>query len=208
MGKVKIRTLKYADDIAVMAESGEELKEMLPSLEKYVTQNRLTVNARKTKIVIFRNGGKRNRGENCSFNGEEIAVVNEFKYLRFWFSRREGKEKHMSGMAGKAQKAANATRDLMKRTGRDKIGERRRLMELLVQSMLNYGVEVWGWMEIEGIEKMEGRYCKMTLGTAINTPKYIWRRELGINGIKYVAREKALRYVRDTMEMKDGRRSV
>lgn len=53
MGKVKIRTLKDADDIAILAENAGELKKMLETLERYVDRNNPTVNAKKSKIMIL-----------------------------------------------------------------------------------------------------------------------------------------------------------
>ncbi|KAK0072463.1 hypothetical protein PV325_011330, partial [Microctonus aethiopoides] len=41
IGKQKIKVLKYADDIAVVAESAEQLKKMLETLEKYVDKSEL-----------------------------------------------------------------------------------------------------------------------------------------------------------------------
>jgi hypothetical protein len=35
----------------------------------------------KTKIVVFRNGGKIRENEKWFYNGKEIEVVDQFKYL-------------------------------------------------------------------------------------------------------------------------------
>lgn len=52
---------------------------------------------------------------------------------------------------------------------------------------------------------MQERYCRYTLGVAMNTPGYIWRSESGVRGIKATAKEKICRYMRDVMSMKDER---
>lgn len=119
IGRVKIKALKYADDIAVIAESAE-MKKMLKPMERYVDENKMTVNTRKTKIVVFRNGGRRKREEEWEFKGEKIEVVNEYKYLGYWCTSRNSHERHKREMAEKAQKAANATWGLCKRAGRGK----------------------------------------------------------------------------------------
>lgn len=41
----------------------------------------------------------------------------------------------------------------------------------------------------------------MVMGVARNTPKYIWRNELGINSMRYVVRESALRHMIDVVKM-------
>jgi hypothetical protein len=41
----------------------------------------LKINAAKTKIVVFKKGGKPSRDEKWQFGGEEIEVAKEIKYL-------------------------------------------------------------------------------------------------------------------------------
>ena len=62
MGGAKFYALKYADDIAIIAEDAGELGLMLKSLEKYVKRSKMEVNVQKTKIMIFRKGGGQKRG--------------------------------------------------------------------------------------------------------------------------------------------------
>ena len=67
--------LMYADDMVIFAESVEELQAMLNTLYSYTTKWNLTVNVEKTKIVIFRNGGKIRSDEKWFLNGENIRIV-------------------------------------------------------------------------------------------------------------------------------------
>ena len=73
--------LMYADDMVIFAESAEELQAMLNTLHSYTTKWNLTVNVEKTKIVIFRNGGKIRSDEKWFLNGENISTVDKFMYL-------------------------------------------------------------------------------------------------------------------------------
>lgn len=118
IGGCKIKVLKYADDVALVADSAKELDDMMRTLEKYVTRNELIVNVKKTKIMVFRKGGQNKKGEEWRFKGEAIEVVKEFKYLGYIFTTRNTCRNHVGMLAGKAQKAANITWGLMKRTGR------------------------------------------------------------------------------------------
>ena len=60
MGKKKIFCIKFADDVAIVAEDEKEMKRMMEELEKYTRENDLEINARKTKMMRFRMGGGRN----------------------------------------------------------------------------------------------------------------------------------------------------
>ncbi|KAK0076576.1 hypothetical protein PV325_005168 [Microctonus aethiopoides] len=67
-----MKALKYADDIAVIAEEPKSLKKMLQVMEKYIGRQKLSVNTKKTKIVVFKNGGRRGKEEKWEFKGEEL----------------------------------------------------------------------------------------------------------------------------------------
>ena len=82
MGKLKFYTLKYADDIAIVAEDGGDLKRMLKIMEKFVRKVKIEINVDKRKIMIFQNGGRRKK-EKWELCEREVEVVNQFKYLSY-----------------------------------------------------------------------------------------------------------------------------
>ncbi|XP_024868799.1 calcium-binding and coiled-coil domain-containing protein 2-like [Temnothorax curvispinosus] len=43
---------------------------------------------------------------------------------------------------------------------------------------MGYGVEIWGWEEKEGMERLEERYLRWVLGVDRRTPGYLVREEL------------------------------
>ena len=55
---------------------------MLDTLYDYCNEWKLEVNEQKTKIVVFRNGGKLRNTENWSYNGYYIDIVSEFNNFR------------------------------------------------------------------------------------------------------------------------------
>lgn len=205
MGKGKFYAMKYADDIAILAEEADELKKMLKILEKYVEKTKMEVNVKKTKIMVFRRGDKRKKDEGWKFKDEIIEVVNEFKYLGFLLSTNNTLKKHLNMVAGKARKAANAVWGVMKRAGVNNLKQRLQLMDSLVKSGALYGVELWGWRRREEIEKMQGRFVKMALGIARNTPNYLWKIEADRSSVEIEARRRAGNYLLEILKM-DGNR--
>lgn len=205
IGKTKIKALKYTDDIAVIAEDAKSLRVMLESMEKYTERQKLSVNTIKMKIMVFKNGGKREKNEKWKYKGEKIQEVKEFKYLGFWFATGNNYKKHLKETMRKAQKAANVTWGVINRAGRGSKGEKMYLMNTLVRAIMMYGVELWGNGEIDKVETMQARYCKYVLRVAINTPGYIWRTELGVEGIKVTARERVCRYMCNVLRMNEER---
>ena len=55
---LSIYLLVYADDMVLFSESISELQNVLNTIQNYTTEWSLDVNVQKTKIVVFRNGGK------------------------------------------------------------------------------------------------------------------------------------------------------
>ena len=55
---VNIYLLLYADDIILFGKTPDELQRALTILEEYCNRWKLTVNTSKTKIMIFRKGGR------------------------------------------------------------------------------------------------------------------------------------------------------
>ena len=68
--------ISYADDIVLLAEPAEKLKRMLEKLELYCKVNQLSINAEKTKVLIFRAGGPEPKEANFQIQGSSLEIVN------------------------------------------------------------------------------------------------------------------------------------
>lgn len=72
----------YADDLAILAYSPADLRQKLRILSDYCSENGLTVNISKTKIIVFRKSGRLDRYSRCFiYNGEPIEIVSSHPYL-------------------------------------------------------------------------------------------------------------------------------
>ena len=58
LGMLNLYLLLYADDIILFANTPEALQQSLNVLAGYCDRGKLTVNGKKSKIIIFRKGGK------------------------------------------------------------------------------------------------------------------------------------------------------
>jgi hypothetical protein len=56
---------------------------------------------------------------------------------------------------------------------------RRRMMmfESMIESILMYGAEIWGWKEQEEVEKVQEKYLRGVLRVDGETPRYVVREE-------------------------------
>jgi len=85
--------------------------------------------------------------------------------------------------------------------GRRKFGKdwsrRLWLFDRLIWTVLSYGVEIWGWKEREGIEKLEeyiGRYMRWVMGLERRTPGYLIREEIKRGKLREGAGRRAWRF--------------
>lgn len=68
-GERKVWSLTYADDIVLMADREEKLKEMLKRFEIFLKETELELSTKKAKSVVFEKN-ERTRGDKENGNGE------------------------------------------------------------------------------------------------------------------------------------------
>ena len=76
---INIFLLVYADGMVLLAETPAVLQSVLHSLSRYTNDWNLKVIVDKTKVVVFRNGGKIRNDEVWFHNGKKLDVWDEFK---------------------------------------------------------------------------------------------------------------------------------
>lgn len=75
---IYIYMLLYADDIILFGNSPEDLQKSLTILEEYSSKWKLTVNTNKTKIMVFRKGGRLPNDLDFIYNDVSIEIVSKF----------------------------------------------------------------------------------------------------------------------------------
>ena len=109
VGNLNIRILLYADDIVLISDEVNVLQKMIKNLEIYCNHWNLEVNLAKSKIIVFRNGGRLANHEKWIFNGEEIEIVNEYCYLGMILTPKCVFTKHVAKRISSAKNCINST---------------------------------------------------------------------------------------------------
>ena len=86
MGLTRMLILLYADDAVILSDRSDNLQQGLTILNEYCTKWKITLNTDKTKIVVFRKGGKLSVKDKWYYDGKELEVVKHFIYLGAVFS--------------------------------------------------------------------------------------------------------------------------
>ena len=168
--QLQLYLLLFADDAVLFSETREGLQNHLNNLENYCRKWNLTVNVEKIKIVVFRKGGMLGQNDKWFYVENELEIVNSFAYLGVVFSSGGSFIPNTKTLSGKALKSMNQLLQLLREV-ETPINIALNLFYSLVSSVLNYGCEVWGFMNAE--------FCKYVLNVKQTTNNNALYSELG-----------------------------
>ena len=177
---VKVFMLLYADDIIVIfGNSANQLQEGLNLLSEYCQKWKLTVNAAKTKIMVFRKGGVLPRNLEFYYGGNQIEIVKSFKYLGIIFTAGGSFSETQNTLSGQAQKAIFKLNKYLYKFTFIPPKHKLELFDKLITPILNYGCEVWGFIQGNSLERVHLQFCKQLLGVKKSTQNDFVYGELG-----------------------------
>ena len=128
--------MRFADDVVLVAKSGEELSYMAEDLRRESGEMGLTMNLSKTKILTNLEGIKP-----IVVNDKEIEIVSEYRYLGQIISFNNKMEKEIKIRRANAWKAFWALKFILK--SKMKLKTKIRILESAVTPVLTYGGQTW-----------------------------------------------------------------
>ena len=180
-----------SDDTVILAESPEQLQLALNKHCNYCRKWNLTVNASKTKVMLF-NRGKRKYDKLCfKYGNETISVVEVYVYLGVKFSYNGKFIKSYNYINQKGNKTLFA----MLRKARQlnlPLDLTSQLFDSVVLPVLMYGGEVLAPYPSTEIEKVHLKFCKYLLTVPNTTTSAMVYAELGRMPLEIKIKTKAL----------------
>ena len=170
------------------------LQRGLDRLYEYCLHWGLEINADKTKCMVFKNGGRKNRLDNWSLNGKEIETVSEFKYLGFIFSSSGKFKKGLDNLSLRAERALNDMKASTQNFNDLEFNMKISLFDSLVKSVVLYGCEIWGFCEAKKHETFYLKFLKHTLNVKINTPNCFVYRECNVTPLHIIRTLRIIKY--------------
>ena len=172
-----LRSLLYADDLILMAETREGLQAMLVCLGDFATANQMNVNLIKSETMIF-NG--HNTGS-FEFNGVRIKMVDEFLYLGIQFHSFQNASARLHVKSNLIRRCAKGTTVLrmmqlrIQELGIHNVKVQIGMFNALVASVIGSGCEVWapyhmcklaqdGWGSSCEAEKVQRIFLRKAFG--------------------------------------------
>jgi hypothetical protein len=186
---LRLFILLYADDTVLFAENPGQLQLIINYFNEYCETWKLEVNISKTKVVIFGGGPAKNSKLSFYFGDKEIQITDSYVYLGIKFHRLFA-IKDMVTTASKAMfcllkraRNINLPLDIIIKS-----------FDVMVQPILIYGCEVWGYENLPIIEKLHLKFLKLAAGLKSSTPTYMVYGELGALPINIAISKRIVRF--------------
>ena len=165
VGSTEIYCLVYADDMVIFSENSFVLQNMLDALVDYCKTWHLTINESKSKVMVFRKGGRLARYDRFHINGKSLDIVNSFKYLGInfstngtWSSARSLRVDHANKLIF-TLKRSPVFKNLPPHL-------KMYVFDIKILPTLLYASEVWGenYLYDSKIDNVLYKFCKYVLG--------------------------------------------
>jgi hypothetical protein len=180
INNINIKLLAYADDIVLLASDKLSLKKMLQAFELYCSKWNLEVNLSKSKIIVFRNGGRLSRHEKWWFRNEEVDVTSQYKYLGMNLTPRLSFAAHFREKSSKAKLALNSFNSIIFNK-KIPFASKMKIFEAVARSITCYGAQIWGSRIYESVESVQRYFIKKVFGLPRNAPDHSLYLETGLS---------------------------
>jgi hypothetical protein len=195
-----LQVLLFADDMVILASTPIYLQKKIDILRQYFLSLGLKVNLAKTKIVIFRKGG-RVSDYVFTYGGEKIEIVSEYTYLGVPFSSHCVFSKAATHFKNKGIKAVGAVWNILVRGKANSLEPKLKLFDTIASCVTLYSSHIWGLRYLDIIEQLQLHFLKRLLGVNRAVPSYIIRLETGRPCMKTLVMKQTLLYTTKLLSM-------
>lgn len=214
-----IQVLLYADDLAMMAETAEEMQHLLDGLLAFCRATGMQVSIKKSEIVVFNMKfcppQERAKAATLHYDGHVLVLKPSFIYLGIIMADGTPRER-MACMYHATIRKARAAAHLMFRRcytmGIHTVGMQCHLFDTLVKPILNYGCEIWAPYLLSlgnisckhEVELWHRAVLRQSLGVASSTSGDIMLDELGRDPLCFTWLRLVLRFWNKTCRLREG----
>jgi hypothetical protein len=123
-------------------------------LKQYFDINKLIIPLDKTKVIVFRKGGKLPNNTTFKYKGQSIEAVNEYVYLGVPFSSSGVFRKAAQYFNSKGNAKMGAVWNVICRSRLDPLWSKLFLFNVVTLASILYPSHLWGIRYLEEIEKI------------------------------------------------------
>ena len=178
-GEFMVSLLMYADDIALIAETPENLQKMLDYMSNWCKKWRMKVNVSKTNVVHFRKKRKRLTSSLFYYNGEVFDKVPQYKYLGVFLDEHIDFKYAINMLNDSGNRALGAIISKFKSLKDAGYKTYSKLFNSCVEPIIHYCSGVWGYVNNKDLNKVFNRAERFYLGLPPKTPIYGYQGDMG-----------------------------
>jgi Reverse transcriptase (RNA-dependent DNA polymerase) len=211
---LRMSLLIYADDTAILANSADELQQLLTCVDDWCSAHGMTISTVKSEVVVFNSQWNTARRVVACVQGKRLPVSKSFKYLGLWFHHAKGISHHVPKAAARGKLAiACLGRRLSELDVGSNIYLSLHLYECLVLPAMLYGCETWGWSLLSCTdpavsnalpEQVHRNFVKFTLRMRSRTKAWVAFREAGMYPLQHTCLRRMLTFLDNVLAMDDG----
>ena len=179
VNNLEVSMLLYADDLVLLSDSAIGLQRQLNILQEYCNRWNLRVSEEKSKIMVFRNGGRLRSYEKWFYNGKVLETCTYFSYLGVNFSSVLSWSHNIKMRASKGLTALGCIQSFFHRFPKIDSKVIWKVFDTKIKPIVHYGAEIWGFMEAKEIEKVQNKMCKQLLRIHSKVPTIALQGETG-----------------------------
>lgn len=203
---INVNVLMYADDIVLLADDREVLQRMIDKLECYCDNWNMVVNTEKSKILVFKAGGRQAGADQWSFKGNQIEVVKKYCYLGVIFTQQLSFKEHILDREKKAKNNLNMVWNGFMNSENITIYCKCNMFDSVSRAMLIHGAPAYGYKYFEDVDKLKIYFLKRIMKLPAFTPTYILQLESGLDSTHLHTLELHMKYVLKTIFMYSSNR--
>ncbi len=170
--------LLYADDTVLFGHDPRSMQKSLDTFNEYCKCWKLDINISKTKVVIFGGGPINKIKTRFKLGDREISVQDSYTYLGIPVHRNRKFNFAIKQLTHNASKAMFC---LLRRAKNNHLplDTLFKAFDVMIAPILLYGCEIWGYENIETIEKLHLKFLKISTGLRNSTANFFIYGELG-----------------------------
>ena len=175
---LKLYILLYADDTVLFSNSKDDLQQTLDVFERYCDDWKLSVNVAKSKVLIF-TASRYAENTRFYFKQSELETVTEYKYLGIYLTKSGSYQtckKHIVDQANTAMFSLLRKIRLLALPIEIQI----ELFNKTIKPILLYACEIWGFGNLDIIERVQLKFLKLILNLKRSTPSFMVYGEVGV----------------------------
>lgn len=173
---LKILLLLYADDTVIVSNNKENFQLCLNEFYDYCQMWKLNINYSKTEIIVF--NSRSNARLQFKMGNNIIKITDKYKYLGVIFSKSGSFLNARKHVVEQSKKAMHLL--LTRVNNLDlPIDLQLKLFDNTVLPILLYGSEVWGYENLDIIERIHIEFLRRITKCRKSTPKYMLYAEFG-----------------------------